>query len=84
MQLCNNIVIRKNFFQSMIVTLVIKVYLEFFQVTYRPKTFSFIMFNSDLDCYWARRSSNNQIQILYEIKDLDENWTSGSSTDSNR
>ena len=57
---------------------------RFFQVTYWRKIFSFIMFNSNLDCYWARRSSNNQIQILYEIKNLDETSTTGSSIDSNR
>ena len=57
---------------------------RFFQVTYWRKIFSFIMFNSNLDCYWARRSSNNQMQILYEIKNLDETSTTGSSIDSNR
>ena len=56
----------------------------FFQVTYWPKALSVVMYSYNLDAYWARRSSNTQMQILYDIKDLDENSTSESSTGSTR
>ena len=42
------------------------------------------MFSNNLDAYWARRSSIQQIQILYDIKDLDEKSTSESSIGSTR
>ena len=57
---------------------------RFFQVTYWPKAFTVVMYSYNLDAYWARRSSNTQMQILYDIKDLDENSTSESSTGSTR
>ena len=56
----------------------------FFQVTYWPKAFSVVMYSYNLDAYWARRSSNTQMQILYDIKALDEKSTSESSIGSTR
>ena len=62
----------------------IKSAVVFASIRYWPKAFSVVMYSYNLDAYWARRSSNTQMQILYDIKDLDENSTSESSIGSTR